>query len=303
MIKNKTWIKTDSGIYVPSGIIYESQKRNKVNFIAIKKMAESIEKLYLKKNIPIPENSDLFKLIENAKQIGEGWESNNIDNITYERRYENVNFLRIAQAILSLKDNIDFKEHLEKLIEGNLDLKNHEQSPAKDKLFELQIYNRIKIRKYDVQLIEPDIVIFDNGVETGLACKNIYSEGYIQNVLSEGAHQIEDSTKYGMVTLNIENLLPEGQKIVVHNNMNSANDILQKRLNNFLADYTRHFEKYLSSDRIAGAIVSTTCNIEFINDITGYLTLYYNIQYTIWIYPGHNIENEKRIKVLRRIFH
>jgi len=298
----KKWIKTDSGIYVPSGIIHESQKENKVNFIVIKKMAESIEEMYLVNSIEIPNNSDLFRLIENAKQTGCDWESNNTDNITYEKRYENVNFLRIAEAILSLKDNIDCKEHLKKLIDGNLDLKNHKQSPAKDKLFELQVYNKIKISNYKVQLIEPDIVIFDNGVETGLACKNVYSEGHIQNVLSEGVRQIEDSTKYGTVVLNIENLLPEGKKIVVHNDMNGASDMLQRYLNNFLADHKRHFKKYLSSDRIAVATVSITSNVKLVDDRTRYSTLFYNTQYTFWIYPKRNIENEKRIKTLQRIF-
>lgn len=298
----KRWIKTDSGIYVPSGIIHESQKGNKVNFIAVKKMAESIEEMYLVNSIEIPNNSDLFKLIENAKQISHDRESNNIDNITPDKIYENVNFLRIAEAILSLKDNINCKEHLKKLIDGNLDLKNHEQSPAKDKLFELQVYNRIKIRNYKVQLIEPDIVIFDNGVETGLACKNVYSEKNIGKVLSGAVHQIEDSTKYGMVTLNIENLLPEGKNLVVHNNMDGANDRLQKHLNNFLADHKRHFKKYLSSDRIAGVIVSTICNVKFVNGKTKHSTFWYNTQYIIWIYPECNIGNEKRIKTLQRIF-
>jgi len=298
----KRWIKTDSGIYVPSGIIQESQKGNKVNFIAIKKMAENIEELYLENEIPIPENSDLFKSIENAKQIGHDWESNNTANITANKIYENVNFLRIARALLSLNDTNDCEQHLRKLIKGSLDFKNHERSPAKDKFFELQVYERIKSCNYEVELIEPDIVIFDHGVETGLACKNVYSERHIQNVLSEGVHQIEDTTKYGMVTLNIENLLLEGKKMVVHNNMDGANNRLQIHLNNFLADHKRHFKKYLSSDRIAGAIVSITCNIEFVDDKTRHSSLWYNTQYTIWVYPERNIENEKRIETLQRIF-
>jgi hypothetical protein len=56
----------------------------------------------------------------------------------------------------------------------------------------------------------PDVIVNYENSRIGIACKKLYSERHVQNVLSEAVGQIEGDFDFGIVGLNLDDLLPEG---------------------------------------------------------------------------------------------
>ncbi|MGH9958893.1 MAG: hypothetical protein ACREBC_17495 [Pyrinomonadaceae bacterium] len=134
-----------------------------------------------------------------------------------------------------------------------------------------------------VQLFEPpDIIIDFDGSRLGISCKKLYSEKNVEKVLSGAVEQIEDQFDFGIVAINLDDLIPADQVLRV-----AAEGHMRQLLiglnDEFLRRHERHFKKYLASGRLASALVSTTV----IAEVLKWRVPFNNArQWTGWTIPG-----------------
>jgi hypothetical protein len=134
----------------------------------------------------------------------------------------------------------------------------------------------------------PDIVVNFDDTCIGIACKKIYSERHVQNVLSQAVGQIEKEFEFGIVAINIDDLLPPQATL----NLESSYAV-EERLNQyngeFLRRHDRHFRKYLTKGRLISAIISSCV----ISDVPNERPRFNNAwQWTVWTVPGLS-ENQR----------
>jgi len=287
------WHTTGSGLVVPGGISSELSLSSTQTVLQIKDKARAIEKLYNDNSLPLPPTCDLANLIDDAKALSDAWLMDSKDG-TVERLRFRITFLdRIADAILPLSDVAERLKYLTILTSGNHDLQQHNRSFAKDILWELELWSILRRRSLNATLCEPpDItVVFENST-VGIACKKFYSENNVEKVLSEAVEQIEDKYDFGILAVNLDDLILPDQILKA-----PTQEAMGRSIGNlnvaFLHRHERHFRKYLASGRLLTALVSTSLLADTYNEKPGF-----NIarQVTIWAIPGLPQEKEKQLK-------
>jgi hypothetical protein len=160
-----------------------------------------------------------------------------------------------------------------------LDFFERKKSHAKDIFWELEVWAKIR-KKFDGAHLKepPDIVADYDDSLIGISCKKLYSEKHVQNVLSQAVNQIEKELEFGIVAVNIDDLLPPDVVLKMENS-----DTVTEKLNQINADFInrhiRHFSKYLAESRIISAIVSTS----IITDVPSEKPQFNNTyQWTVW---------------------
>jgi len=299
MIKKiqEIWEPNSSGILLPAGYITDRQDRFKTTtYLDVTSKAEKIEEIYSTNGLTLSDNSDLAKLINNAAEFWERWFANETDKLEMRMLFNLLHLDRIADMVLTLKEEPKAVEYLKALISGPLDFFQRQQSNAMDIFWELELWSKLKKRLDTAHLEEPpDIVIEFEDSKIGIACKKLYSERHVQNVLSQAVGQIEDSFEIGIVAINLDDLTPPDSVLKASN----AADMTQILLNfnaEFIQRHERHFRKYLASGRLISVIVST----EVIADIADAKPQFNNVsQWTIWTIQGLE---QKKDQNLRRFY-
>jgi hypothetical protein len=168
-----------------------------------------------------------------------------------------VRFNCIADAILALSGVPDRLRFLRALVSGSLDPLERKKSRAKDTLWELELLSFLKRSSFDATLEEPpDIVVNFGDAKIGIACKKLYADRHVQNVLSEAVAQIEPTFDFGIVAVNIDDLSPN--QILRTPTRESASRCIDDLNARFIRSHERHFRKYLASGRLISALVSTS---------------------------------------------
>ena len=251
------WTLRPSDILVPTGTFTDSSTRSKSTFLEIKERADAIEDLYAHADVRLPPDSSLGGMIENAKKLWKSWFLDNTKGQTYEMLFMAMHLDRIAEAILPLKGEEEQTQYLRDLLSGTLDFFERKASHAKDMFWELEVWSRLRKNIEQVFLREPpDVVVNFSDSHIGISCKKIYSERHVQNVLSKAVNQIEKEYEFGIVAVNVDDLLPPNATL----NLNSSQAVAE-RLNQhnqeFLQKHDRHFRKYLGGGRLISAIISS----------------------------------------------
>ena len=193
------WEARPSGILLPAGHITDRQDRFKTTYLEVKSKGEQIEELYESNGLTLPDNSDLAELIRNTKIFCEKWVANKTAKLEMTMFFSLLHLDRIADAVLPLKEEPKRVKYLKALISGPLAFFKRERAYAKDIFWELEVWLKLRRKLTTVDLEDPpDIVIEFEQSRIGIACKKLYSEKHVQNVLSEAVHQIEDSFKIGI---------------------------------------------------------------------------------------------------------
>lgn len=165
---------------------------------------------------------------------------------------------RIADAVFPLRSVPDRTKYLKALTACSLDLFERQLSYAKDTLWELELWSILNHRSFDAALSDPpDIVIASEDSKIGIACKQLYSEKHVQNVLSQGVAQIEASFDFGVIAINIDDLVPPNQ-ILKAPTQEAMTKVISDINDRFLRRHERHFRRYLASGRLLSALVSTS---------------------------------------------
>jgi hypothetical protein len=277
------WQTLQSGLIVPEGSITAISDHVKTPFLSIKTKAEELEALYSNSQIDLPRSCNLSKLIQNAKAYWEDWFTAQTDKLEMRRLFETLHLDRIATALLLLKDIEGKEKYLTAFASGNLDFFKREKSFTKDLLWEVEVWAQLYRKIPSVHLEEPpDIVIHFEDAKIGIACKKLYSEKHVQNVLSEAVHRIADAFEFGIVALNIDDLCPPDNLVKVPDRA-GLDEFMQNLNGQFIQRHERHFRKYLSNGRLISALISTNVVVDIATEQVRFNNA---SQCDIWTIPG-----------------
>lgn len=290
------WDAHPSGILLPAGHVTDRQDRSKSTYLDVKSKAEKIEEIYKSNGLTLPDNSDLAKLIKNSKQLWKNWFANRTDELEMKILFDVLHLDRIADVVLSLKGEPARVKYLKALVSGPFAFFNREKSYAKDMFWELEVWSKLRKKLSTVNLEEPpDIVIEFKESRIGIACKKLYSEKHVQNVLSQAVHQIEDSFEIGIVALNLDDFTP-AERVLKTSNAQGMTETLLNHNAEFIQRHERHFRKYLASGRLISAIVSTAVIVDIVNTKPRFNNA---SQWTVWTIPGLK---KKKSQNLRKFY-
>ena len=258
-----------------------------------RRKAEKIEELYSRYKITIPKETYLAHIINNAKNV---WGRYVLNELEMKMAFDFIHFDRIATAIIPLSDESDPSAYLKRLLRGTLDFFEREESEAKNILWELEVWAKLKRAMSNVYLQEPDILLDFGALKIGIACKKIYSLNNVSNTLSKAVSQTKSSGELGIIAMSIDDLTPKDSMVHTKNFEEMTHKLLQHN-NKFITTNERHFKKYLSQGRVIGVLVSTTM-IAAIDEAT---TRINNAsQWTIWTMPGISEECDR---LATRVYH
>ncbi|MEX2123942.1 MAG: hypothetical protein WD795_08615 [Woeseia sp.] len=262
---------------------------------AISSHITGIENLYSRSNIKIHRGHQLFSLLSDATDVASEWAKENIAGTDMNKFFSTLHIERIYSAIKLLESEKNKDKYLKDLLNGSLDFFNRNISHAKSILWELEAFTKIKKVIPGTVLDEPDVVVNINQLSIALPCKKIFSENGVPKVLSNSVSQIEKRHDFGIVAMNIDNLIPEGV-LLKAKKFQEAGDKLHARNMEFLGRHERHFLKYLSSSRIVAVLASTSV----VTDILEERPKFNNFsQWAIWTIPGLESEHAMAINEFR----
>lgn len=266
----------------------ETSNYSKFNIKTLKDKADNVERLYAEAGLNINPTSELWELMESAREI-----SKSINNMVDMRfLFKSLHLERIESALSLLKNEKQKSKYLKDVLNGRLDFFIHEPSHAKSILWELEVWKKIKKAIPESYLEEPDVVLNIGGMKISVPCKKITSENGVSKVLSNAVSQIERSFEFGIVAMNIDDLVPE-ETVLNARTFSEAADKLHSVNMEFLARHQRHFLRYLNKSRITAVVASTSMII----DIHDELPKYNNAsQWAIWTIPGLNERHKSAIE-------
>ncbi len=226
-------------------------------FLDIKTRAEEIETLYAKVALPLPHNSGLGSLIQNAKDLWYRWFVNDVASLNQAMFFRGLHLMRVADAVLPLRGEEEKIKYLKHMLLDTLEFFERGASRAKNFLWELEVWCKLRKRTRDAVLCDPpDVAVNCGGARIGVACKKIYSERHVQNVLSEAVDQVAKDCEFGVVAMNLDDLVQPG--VVREPNSPKMRERLHQLNGDFVERHERHFRKYLSTGRLISAVVSTS---------------------------------------------
>jgi hypothetical protein len=214
------------------------------------------------------------------------------DKLPVDTLFSVALFNRIADAVLPLGAVRERTRYLIALNSGNLDLLQRTKSHAKNVLWELELWSILRRRNFDTFLEEPpDIVVRFEDSKIGIACKKLYSDKHVQNVLSQAVAQIEPTFDFGIVAVNLDELVPPDKilRTPTPEEMSQYIDSLNSR---FLSSHERHFGKYLRAGRLISAFISTCALADVYR---GRTRLNFARQSTIWTISGLRPDKERAL--------
>jgi hypothetical protein len=267
-----------SGILIPTGTAAAGSMSTTITFLGIKEKALALDQMYRDNDVVLPPGCNLAKHIADAVRISDLWLLARQSEITASATYHAAQLDRIANAFVGVRDVEARKRYLRALTSGSLEVFERTPSFAKDILWEMELCALLKARSFVAELREPDIVVTIGESEIGVPCKKIYSEANIERTLSDAVSQIEREFELGIVAFNLDDLQPANQVRVTN-----SEEALRKSLSadnfQFLGRHQRHFRRYLSSNRILGALAASG-GFAVINEV-----IHTTRQYTIWAFP------------------
>jgi hypothetical protein len=185
-------------------------------------------------------------------------------------------------------------KYLGALVSGSLDLLKRKKSSAKNIFWEVELWARMKKRGFDAELRDPPDILLDfRGVTIGIACKKLYSEKHVQNVLSQAVSQIEDNCDFGIAAINLDDLQPEDM-ILSQPSHECALEFLAQKNQEFMLRHRHVFGKYLSSGRLLSVLVSTTIVADMYKDKPKFNEAHHS---TFWTIPGLPADKERPLNL------
>jgi hypothetical protein len=287
---NRLWLHAPSGLIVPGGIASQTLQTSSQTFLDVKAKALAVEALYDESGIRLPASSDLARLIADAKALADRWlAGRQPDANTASLLFRGLMLDGIADPVLMLRSTSERARFLSLIASGTLDLFDRTPSQSKSALWEVELWAMLKGRGFKATLQEPPDIVVEVGTQrVGIACKKLYSERHVQNVLSEAVAQIEPTFDVGIVALNIDELTPALILTAINE------DAMSRRISDlnvrFINRHERHFRKYLVSGRAVCALVSTRCLVDV---RTARVRISNARQSTVWTIPGLAVDKDR----------
>ena len=289
------WVPTASGLLIPAGVVSNRLSSSTQTFLDFKDKAKAIEQLFLDNDVPLSPGCDLADLIADATRLSDAWLMDDLATVNNLLLLRVASIDRIADAVLPLATEPNRIKYLTALTSGSLDLLKRGRSVAKDTLWELELWSMLNRRGITATLHEPDLVAHFEDATVGIACKKLYSENNVSKVLSEGVSQIEATHKFGVLAVNLDDLLAGGQIMQATTKADMGRKI-EKMNNAFLRKHKRHFMRYLRPGRVISSMVSRT----LLADLSAYKPrCNVGSEATLWAVPGLPPEKLKQLQRFR----
>lgn len=287
-IMTQQWIRSArSGLFIPVTEMAPVRKATMTSYAGIAKQAEALQQLFTK--IKRPLSKELAALCKSATVLAEKWETKKTAELPPATLWAALSLHRVANAVLRLDGHARAEEIIGKLSDGDISMMGHERTVARDMFWEVEFWHFLLRVNLTADLLDPPDIIWDkDGQKTAIACKRIYSEKHIQNVLSEAVHQIEAAGGLGIAAFQLEDARIPEKSTLKNVTQDEASQILQGINLDFLHDHERHFLKYFTKDRLSAALVATSCFAIIDN-------LYVNTQWTVWTHPQLPEEHKQRV--------
>jgi hypothetical protein len=251
-------------------------------YAGIKTRALSLVDLFKSNGLDPRKSPSLRKHIDMTVAMSDSWDRGSKEDVTFAHLLAAAQLERISTAALSAMRCEALGGVLRSLLTGSLDLLGRERSKAKDTLWELELLRILVDHEIDAKLGEPDLSVRFSGAPVGFACKKIYSEGNVSKVLSNAVAQIERVGEFGIIAINLDDLLPE-RAILKAPTLTVMSSMLEERNTAFLRAHERHLRKYLAPGRAISALVSCAA----IADVENVEIRFMNArQTTLWQIPG-----------------
>lgn len=263
---------------IPTESTIGRSERCRYNHGAMRNKIELIRNLYKESDIQLNSTSQLYGLLESAENLVDEWAGGNSETTDTALLFNSLHIERISSAMQVLSSE-DLKEkYLKDLLRGTLNFFERNHSHAKSILWELEVCAKIRKAIPDTQLAEPDVVVNLQGQKIAIPCKKIFSERGVSKVLSNAVSQFENAFDFGIVALNIDDLIP-ADVLLTARTFKELGDKMHRANMNFLANHERHFQKYLSNSRIIAVIASTSLIADILDESPKFNNAF---QWAIW---------------------
>lgn len=274
----------ESGSIVRTGSTSLFSSADSSSHHKILERALALDALFEKHGLSLTKSPTLMRLFQQTQTTAKPIDGASGAGITYEDLFGAAQMERIASAALILEEDQRPYPHLVALLNGSLNLLRREQSKAKDTLWELELLRMLRNIGIDSSLGEPDIIVEFDGARIGIACKKFYSEANVAKVLSQAISQIERAYDFGIVAVNLDDLLPEDH-LVDAPTFEGVSAILEGRLMNFMQKHERHLRRYLEPGRAMTALVSCAA----LADVRAEKPRFQNARQSVaWHIPGQS---------------
>ena len=241
-------------------------------------------------SVRINKQSSLARLFSSLDTLNREWERNQARDIKSREDilWDAMDLGEVCVALSPLAGSPNERAILRTVASGTLGMFERGFSEAKNKLWELQLFRRAKEGGLDVRLEEPDIVWWTGSDRTGIACKRVYSLRNMEKRIQEAVYQIGDSTKYGFVAINADELIPSSA-CPLTGTLAETSEYLQVLNSRTMAFVERRCLRYFSSDRMSGIIVGSSCKVRTPQGP------YLNSQWLTWTHPNLSVEHKRRV--------
>jgi hypothetical protein len=251
MAPEKSRVRTDSSI---EGA--ESIPVMKSTYSEISERVGQLREVLAKRNVRFHRDSALGKLLREAESLAMEWDAGN-QNQEFRRLLNAAHANRIAEAILSVRDDPNSQQCLARIAGNDMNLSGRAISQGKDHLWELDLIYALRRHGFSAELVDPpDIVVDLAGAPFPIACKKVYSEKGVQAQMRKGVDQLKGQGGAGLVALNIDDLVPNGT-ILASASRAQASDFLAKFNSDFVERHRLVLQRFVKEGRCDGVLAST----------------------------------------------
>jgi len=279
-----------SGLYLP----VTSEEPARRAYQEYGEDAATIRAFYKKHEIRLKDSSGLEAIVRSAEEYSQLADGKVLSS---RQIFDAIAVSTVRKSLSTLDNESKAQEYLRKLLRGKISYSDAVASDAKNALWELEVCVIFRQMGFQACLDEPDVIWNDGGTKTGIACKKVYSEKHVQNVLSQAVRQIKQTTLFGFVAINLDENVPPGKTLVVES-YQDADAEPQQRNAEFLKRHERHLLKYFNQDRLSGVIAATTCLTKTIGS-NGRPGFFLNSAWFVWSHPKLTEAHRTRARKLR----
>jgi hypothetical protein len=287
------WKRARSGLFLPD-TVPSTGTFEKKTYLDVRNRGIALERLCDSLQIKIKQSSVLRRMMSSTDSLWKTWFSGKISQIQYPWLWDSLSLDVVSNALLPLEGEADAAKFLKTIVKADVGMLSRGQSLAKDYLWELEVWSKLKYRGAAATLSEPDVIWEAAKIKTGIACKKVYSEKNTERMLSGAVSQIENWTGLGVVAISLDELLPPTPR--QFRSADDAQRFLQVHNQNYLHRHQRLFRHYFSADRLTAALISSSQIV-----VLGSIPPSIHSEWTVWTFPNLAPENAKRFQQLRAL--
>lgn len=235
-------------------------------FVEAKSAIDRLRAQFANAGVSLNPTSELARLMDRAEKFASSPELESGNDKLFLRAVIQGQFLdRIARACAGIEGASNERQHLIRIKKGSVDPGLRVPSPAKDKLFELELLSLLHENELNAELSEPDIVVRSPLGPVDIACKRIYSRKNAESQISKGIHQLDRSKSHKILALCLDDLFPPYSAMNVETPEEAA-ETLQEFASDFLSNFEAKLFGYMVDCRVSFVIASTTVPVSYVGE-------------------------------------